>query len=129
MNAAIAITAYTKIQKDTLSQEENGHNLVGAALRKLETNLKILVSSEVAASRSKAFEGILTAIYFLQKSLDFNSGSDLAKATLEYWAGSLAGKSVLSICRSSICCGSLDTVAAAALETNAMVAAAHIGAC
>jgi flagellar protein FliS len=79
MNAAIAITAYTKIQKETLSQEENGYNLVGAALRKLETNLKILVSSEVAASRSKAFEGILTAIYFLQKSLDLVQGGELAK--------------------------------------------------
>ena len=79
MNAAIAINAYTKIQKETLSQEENGYNLVGAALRKLETSLKILASSEVAANRRKAFEGTLTAIYFLHKSLDLVQGGELAK--------------------------------------------------
>ena len=79
MNAAAAISAYTNIKNQTLSTEDIGYNVVSTALRKLETNLHILFSATNTKERGKAYEQTLLTIYFLQKSLDFSGGGDLAK--------------------------------------------------
>ena len=79
MNAAAAISAYTNIKNQTLSTEDIGYNVVSTALHKLETNLHILFSATNTKERGKAYEQTLLTIYFLQKSLDFSGGGDLAK--------------------------------------------------
>ena len=79
MNAAAAISAYTNIKNQTLSTEDIGYNVVSTALHKLETNLHILSSANNTKERAKAYEHTLLTIYFLQKSLDFSGGGDLAK--------------------------------------------------
>ena len=79
MNALAAISAYTDTKNQTLSNEDVGYNVVSTALRKLETNLHILFSATNTKERGKAYEQTLLTIYFLQKSLDFSGGGDLAK--------------------------------------------------
>ena len=78
MNTQAAISGYTKIKSKTLSPESIGYNVVSAALVKLEVSLKSLVSSTDTRERKKAFETSLLTLYFLQKSLDFNSQGDVA---------------------------------------------------
>jgi flagellar protein FliS len=79
MNASIAINAYSTIKKQTVSSQEVGYNVISSALHKLDANLSILIFNKDSKETSKAYERSLLTIYFLQKSLDFNSGSDLAK--------------------------------------------------
>ena len=79
MNAALAIDAYSKIKNETHSEERVGHDVIGAALKQLKTNLHILTSSYEKKDRVKAFERALVTIYFLQKGLDLSKGGDLAK--------------------------------------------------
>ena len=79
MNASIAIGAYTKTKKETLSEEQVGHDVVRVALNRLQISLNILFTSEDAKARHKAFEGTILIIYYLQKSLDLISGGELAK--------------------------------------------------
>jgi flagellar protein FliS len=79
MNAQAAISAYTDIKNQTLSNEDVGYNVVSTALHKLETNLHILFSANNTKERGKAYEQILLTIYFLQKNLNFSGGGDLAK--------------------------------------------------
>lgn len=79
MNASIAINAYSKTKKQTVSSQEAGYNVISSALHKLDANLSILIFNKDSKETSKAYERSLLTIYFLQKSLDFNSGSDLAK--------------------------------------------------
>ena len=43
MNTQAAISGYTEIKSQTLSQESIGYNVVSAALVKLEVSLKSLV--------------------------------------------------------------------------------------
>ena len=78
MNTQAAISSYTEIKNQTLSDENIGYNVVGAALSKLEINLKTLISSTHTQQRYKAFETSLLTIYFLQKSLDFKAQGNLA---------------------------------------------------
>ena len=78
MNTQAAISSYTEIKNQTLSHESIGHNVVSAALSKLEISLKSLVSSTNTQERYKAFETSLVTIYFLQKSLDFKAQGNLA---------------------------------------------------
>ena len=78
MNTQAAISSYTEIKSQTLSQENVGYNVVGAALNKLEVSLKSLVSSTNTQERKKAFETSLLTLYFLQKSLDFTTQGTLA---------------------------------------------------
>ena len=78
MNTQAAISGYTEIKSQTLSQESIGYNVVSAALVKLEVSLKSLVSSTETQERKKAFETSLLTLYFLQKSLDFKVQGDLA---------------------------------------------------
>ncbi len=79
MNASIAIGAYTKTKKETLSEEQVGHDVVRVALNRLQTSLNILFTSTDQKARSKAFEITILIIYYLQKSLDLISGGELAK--------------------------------------------------
>ena len=79
MNASVAINAYSKTKKQTVSSQEVGYNVISSALHKLDANLSILIFNKDSKETSKAYERSLLTIYFLQKSLDFNSGSDLAK--------------------------------------------------
>ena len=79
MNASVAINAYSKTKKQTVSTQEVGYNVISSALNKLDANLSILIFNKDSKETSKAYERSLLTIYFLQKSLDFNSGSDLAK--------------------------------------------------
>ena len=79
MNATQAIDAYTKIRKETLSEEQLGHNVISVALNRLQKNLHILFTSEDTKVRTKAFERAILTIYYLQKSLDLVTGGELAK--------------------------------------------------
>ena len=78
MNASVAIDAYTKTRKETLSDEQIGHDVVRAALHRLQTSLNILLTSADPKARSKAFEVTILIIYYLQKTLDLISGGELA---------------------------------------------------
>ena len=53
MNTQAAISGYTEIKSQTLSQESIGYNVVSAALVKLEVSLKSLVSSTETQERKK----------------------------------------------------------------------------
>ncbi|MDB4197659.1 flagellar protein FliS [Ascidiaceihabitans sp.] len=79
MNASVAINAYSTTKKQTISPQDVGYKVISSALHKLDTNLSILIFNQDSKEKVKAYEVSLLTIYFLQKSLDFNSGSDLAK--------------------------------------------------
>ena len=79
MNASLAIDAYTKTRKETLSDEQIGHDVVRAALHRLQTSLNILLTTTDPKARAKAFEVTILVIYYLQKTLDLISGGELAQ--------------------------------------------------
>ena len=79
MNSSAAIDAYIKTKKETLTDEQIGHDVVRAALHRLQTSLNILLTSTDPKAQSKAFEITILIIYYLQKSLDLISGGELAK--------------------------------------------------
>ena len=79
MNASVAINAYSKTRKQTISSQEIGYNVISSALHKLDANLSILIFNDNTKEAAKAFERSLLTIYFLQKSLDFSTETDLAK--------------------------------------------------
>ena len=79
MNASAAIDAYTKTRKETLSDQQIGHDVVLAALNRLQASLNILLTTTDLKARSKAFEVTILIIYYLQKTLDLISGGELAK--------------------------------------------------
>jgi len=79
MNASLAIDAYTKTRKETLSDEQIGHDVIRAALHRLQTSLNVLLTSTDPKARSKAFEVTIMIIYYLQRTLDLISGGELAK--------------------------------------------------
>ena len=79
MNALVAIDAYKKTRKETLSDEQIGHDVVRAALNRLKASLNILLTTTDPKARSKAFEVTILIIYYLQKTLDLISGGELAQ--------------------------------------------------
>jgi flagellin-specific chaperone FliS len=79
MNASVAINAYSKTRKQTISSKEIGYNVNSSALHKLDANLSILIFIYNTKEASKSFERSLLTIYFLQKSLDLSTETDLAK--------------------------------------------------
>jgi len=79
MNASLAIDAYTKTRKETLSDQQIGHDVVLAALNRLQASLNILLTTTDLKARSKAFEVTILIIYYLQKTLDLISGGELAQ--------------------------------------------------
>lgn len=79
MNSSVAIAHYTQIKQDTSSATEIGHEVVTSALQKLQSDLMLILTTPNPKLRTKAFEGALLTIYFLQKGLDFENGGDLAK--------------------------------------------------
>ena len=85
MSNVAAIEAYSKNKKKTLSQVQVGHQVIGAALSQLKTNLHILFSSDDRKARTKAFEHALLTIYFLQKGLDLSRGGDLEKTLFQLY--------------------------------------------
>ena len=113
MNSSIAIDAYTKIRKETLSDEQIGHDVVRVALQRLQTNLNILLTSTDPKARSKAFEVTIMIIYYLQRTLDLISGGELAKnlfrlyefcrlKVLECGISNTKGSKEIKVCRDYI---------------------------
>ena len=78
MNVRMAKDAYVKVQKETSSNSKMNHANVGLALRKLESNMLIMLKTKEKESFKKSYRTALYAIYFLQKSLDFDKGGQLA---------------------------------------------------
>ena len=74
----MAKDAYAKVQKETSSNNKINHANVGLALRKLESNMLIMMKTNEKESFKKSYRTALYAIYFLQKSLDFDKGGQLA---------------------------------------------------
>lgn len=78
MNVQIAKDAYSKVKKETSSSKKIGHANVGLALRKLKSSMSNMVHAEEKKSFNQSYKTALLSIYFLQKSLDFDKGGELA---------------------------------------------------
>ena len=81
MNVQIAKEAYSKVKKETSSSERHNHVNVGIALRKLNSSMKNMIQNEKGEERKnfkQSYRTALYSIYFLQKSLDFDKGGELA---------------------------------------------------
>ena len=78
MNVQIAKDAYSKVKKETSSSEKINHANVGLALRKLKSSMSNMVHSEERKNFKQSYRTALYSIYFLQKSLDFDKGGELA---------------------------------------------------
>ena len=83
MNVQIAKDAYIKVKKETSSTDKINHGNVGLALKKLKSNMLNmtqldLFQAEDKESFKKSYTTALYAVYFLQKSLDFDKGGELA---------------------------------------------------
>lgn len=78
MNVQIAKDAYSKVKKETSSTSKNNHGNVGMALRKLQSNMLNMLQTEDQESFKKSYKTALYAVYFLQQSLDFDKGGELA---------------------------------------------------
>jgi flagellar secretion chaperone FliS len=78
MNVQIAKDAYSKVKKETSSSKKIGHANVGLALRKLKSSMVNMTIVEENESFKQSYKTALLSIYFLQKSLDFDKGGELA---------------------------------------------------
>ncbi len=78
MNVQIAKDAYSKVKKETSSSSKVNHANVGLALRKLKSSMSNMANTEEKESFNQSYKTALYSIYFLQKSLDFDKGGDLA---------------------------------------------------
>ena len=78
MNVQIAKDAYSKVKRETSSKNKIGHANVGLALKKLKSSMSNLANTEEKENFKKSYETALLSIYFLQKSLDFGKGGELA---------------------------------------------------
>jgi flagellar protein FliS len=79
MNNSVAISKYSRVKETTQSDEALAYSSVRLALTKLKVNLNILIDGGESKDLSSAFQNSLLAIYFLQKSLDFEKGGTLAQ--------------------------------------------------
>ena len=79
MNNSVAISKYSRVKETTQSDEALAYSSVRLALTKLKVNLNILIDGGESKNLSSAFQNSLLAIYFLQKSLDFEKGGTLAQ--------------------------------------------------
>jgi len=78
MNVQIAKNAYSKIKKETRSNERVNHSNVGLALKKLQSSMSNMQHLEEGEMFEKSWKNALYSIYFLQKSLDFDKGGEIA---------------------------------------------------
>jgi flagellar protein FliS len=78
MNVQNAKDAYSKVKKETSSSAKVNHANVGLALRKLKSSMSNMVHTEEKENFNQSYKTALYSIYFLQKSLDFDKGGDLA---------------------------------------------------
>jgi flagellar protein FliS len=78
MNVQNAKAAYSKVKKETSSSAKVNHANVGLALRKLKSSMSNMVHTEEKGNFNQSYKTALYSIYFLQKSLDFDKGGDLA---------------------------------------------------
>ena len=78
MNVQIAKDAYSKVKKETSSSSKVNHANVGLALRKLKSSMSNMVHTEEKKNFNQSYKTALYSIYFLQKSLDFDKGGELA---------------------------------------------------
>ena len=78
MNVQIAKDAYSKVKKETSSSRKISHANVGLALRKLKSSMSNMANAEEKENFKKSYKSALLSIYFLQKSLDFDKGGELA---------------------------------------------------
>ena len=113
MNSSAAIDAYIKTKKETLTDEQIGHDVIRAALHRLQTSLNILLTSTDPKAQSKAFEVTIMIIYYLQRTLDLISGGELAKnlfrlyefcrlKVLECGISNTKGSKEIKVCRDYI---------------------------
>ena len=78
MNVQIAKNAYSKIKKETRSNEKISHSNVGLALKKLQSSMENMQQHEEGEIFQKSWKNAIYSIYFLQKSLDFDKGGEIA---------------------------------------------------
>ena len=78
MNVQIAKDAYSKVKKETSSSKKISHANVGLALRKLKSSMSNMVHTKETENFKQSYKTALLSIYFLQKSLDFDKGGELA---------------------------------------------------
>ena len=78
MNVRNAKRAYSKVKNAAISNAEKNHTTVGVALRKLKSSMHIMVHTQDDKIFKKSWQNALYSIYFLQKSLDFDKGGELA---------------------------------------------------
>ena len=78
MNVQIAKDAYSKVKKETSSSKKISHANVGLALRKLKSSMSNMVHTKEKENFKQSYKTALLSIYFLQKSLDFDKGGELA---------------------------------------------------
>ena len=78
MNVQIAKDAYSKVKKETSSQDKTNHANVGMALRQLQSNMLHMTQAVEHDGFKKSYRKALYSVYFLQQSLDFDKGGELA---------------------------------------------------
>ena len=78
MNVALARNTYSQNKAKTSLQKPDGYEAVKYALKQVSESMEILQSYPDFAIKEKNLERALTSIYFLQKSLDFEKGGELA---------------------------------------------------
>ena len=78
MNVKTAKKVYSNVKKATGSNAEKNHTTVGIALRKLKSSMIIMSKAQDDKVFKKSWQNALYSIYFLQKSLDFDKGGELA---------------------------------------------------
>ena len=79
MNLAFALSSYNKAKVAKDVQNGDGYAAVKFALKQAVTSMEKLNSGIADEEKEHHVERALSCIYFLQKSLDFENGGDLAK--------------------------------------------------
>ena len=80
----LPIKEYADTNKKIKSESDNSHTIVKDILTELKNNISTLSyclenDTDLMSVKSKAFSKSLTAIYILQKSLNFEKGGEIAE--------------------------------------------------
>ena len=80
----LPIKEYADTNKKIKSESNNSHTIVKDILTELKNNISTLSyclenDTDLMSVKSKAFSKSLTAIYILQKSLNFEKGGEIAE--------------------------------------------------
>lgn len=79
MNLAFAVNSYSNTKKNKDAGKYDSYEAVKFALNQVVSSMEKLQQEIGSEEREHHFERSLSSIYFLQKSLDFENGGDLAK--------------------------------------------------